>query len=69
MEIVMQHNFFPSLLMLGGAIACFHYNSFTSVDCPIIVAEGESQTGKSTTIKIAMSLFGMGSSLRVVIDA
>ena len=54
----MKHNFLASLLMLGGMIVGFHYNSFKS-DCPIMVAQGESQTGKSTVLKIAMSLMGM----------
>lgn len=58
MEIILKHNFIPSVLMLGGAIVGFHYNSFKSGSCPVMVAKGESQTGKSTTIRIAMSLFG-----------
>ena len=54
----MQHNFLPSVLMLGGLVVSFHYNSFSSGTCPIMVAEGEAQVGKSTLISIAMSLIG-----------
>ena len=58
MELIMQHNFHASILMLGGKIVGFHYNSLNE-GCPIMVAEGESQTGKSTDMRIALSLAGM----------
>ena len=54
----MQHNFLPSLLMLGGMVASFHYYSMKSGSCPIVIAVGELETGKSTVIRIAMSLVG-----------
>ena len=55
----MQHNFSACLLMLGGMVSSFHYHSMKSGKCPVMIAEGESQTGKSTTIRVAMSLIGV----------
>ena len=57
-ENMLQHNFMPLLLILGGMIAGFRYYSLKSGSCPIIVAKGESQTRKSTTVRIAMNLIG-----------
>ena len=54
----MQHNFLPFLLMLGGMTVGFHYFSLQSGICPIMVAMGESQTGKSTMIRLLMSMIG-----------
>ena len=54
----MQHNFLPSVLMLGGAIMSFHYNSISSATCPIMLLEGDSHDAKTTLLNIAMSLVG-----------
>ena len=58
MEIIMQHNFLPFLLMLGGMIVGFHYFFLQSGVCPIMVAKGDSETGKSTMMKLLMSMIG-----------
>lgn len=58
MEIIMQHNFVPFLIMMGGMTVGFHYFSLHSGICPIMVAMGESQTGKSTMMKLLMSMIG-----------
>ena len=54
----MRYNFCSCLLMLGGMVTSFHYHTKKSGSCPIMIAEGESQTGKSTTIRVALSLIG-----------
>ena len=36
----------------------FHHNSFKNGNFPVMIAEGKLQTRKSTTIRIAMSLYG-----------
>ena len=58
MEIIMQHNFLPLLLVLGGMIVGFHCFSLQSGVCPIMVAKGDSETGKSTMMKLLMSMIG-----------
>ncbi len=58
LQIVMQHNF-PAIVMSAGIILALHYLTVVkSTGCPIVVAEGESQTGKSTALKVARALLG-----------
>ena len=63
LQTVMQHNFFPSLFMCVGGILALHSVAVTKsrgcVGCPVVVAEGPSQTGKSTSLSVALSLLGM----------
>lgn len=60
LHIVMQHNFMPAMIMIAGAILSLHYVTITKTSgCPIIIAEGMSQTGKSTALLVALSLLGM----------
>lgn len=58
-EKISKHNLIPTLLMIAGTIQCFHFK--TVVDCygccPIPVAIGESETGKSTALQAGLSLF------------
>ena len=59
-RVVTQHNFFPSLLMAGGSVLALHYSTILqSGGCPIVVAQGCSETGKSTALRVGLSLFGM----------
>ena len=59
MRVIMQHNFFPAILMAGGAIMALHYSSVIQAGgCPIVIANGGCETGKSTAIRLALSLFG-----------
>ena len=51
MEIIMQHNFVPFLIMMGGMTVGFHYFSILSGIYSIMVAMGESQMEKFTMIK------------------
>ena len=52
----MQHNFFPAMVMSAGAVLALHYPTVAA--CPVVVAEGPSQTGKSTSILVTLSIFG-----------
>lgn len=61
LHTIMRHNFIASILMIGGAVMSLHYRTIlesTSYGCPTIIAQGPCQTGKSTSIAIALSLFG-----------
>lgn len=60
LRIVMQHNFIPAMIMMAGAILSLHYVTVTKKSgCPIVVAEGMSQTGKSTALLVSLGLLGM----------
>ena len=57
---VMQHNFFPTLIMCAGAVLALHYTAVVkSAGCPIVVAEGPSHTGKSTSFSVGLAFLGM----------
>lgn len=60
LEIILKHNFLPGLIVVSGVIMAFHFSTIKEMfgGCPITVAIGESETGKSTTIRAALSLFG-----------
>ena len=47
--------------MVGGGIMYCHYNIVAEKHggCPIIIAVGPTETGKSTTILLILSMFGM----------
>lgn len=57
----MKHNFIPSVLMIGASIMLFHFSTITKKygGCPIPLAIGPPETGKSTAIKAALSLSGI----------
>ena len=59
-EIMAKQNLIPTLLMIAGAIQSFHYQMVIDAYgcCPIPVAVGASETGKSTALVAALSLFG-----------
>lgn len=60
LEIICKHNFLPTLTVIAGVVMTFHYATIKDVfgGCPITVAMGDSETGKSTALKAALSLFG-----------
>ena len=66
--IILKHNFVPGLIVVSGVIMAFHYSTIKEIfgGCPITVAIGESETGKSTTIRAALSLFGCHKNSRYV---
>ena len=57
---VAKHNFYPALGVVAAVIMSFHYKIIKERHggCPIAVAMGESETGKSTAIRTALGLFG-----------
>ena len=57
---ISKHNLVPTLIMVAGAIQCFHFEMVVECfgHCPIPVACGEAETGKSTTLQAGLSLFG-----------
>ena len=56
----MKHNFISSLFVIAGAIMAVHYTAVVCVNsgCQCLLALGPSETGKSTAIKVALSLAG-----------
>ena len=59
LRVIMRHNFFPAILMAGGAVMALHYSRVVSTGgCPIVVAHGCSETGKSTAIRVGLSILG-----------
>ena len=60
LKVCMKHNFHSALVLLGATVMAFHYDSITTQcgGCPIPVAVGPSETGKTTAILTALSLFG-----------
>jgi len=68
LEIISKHNFHSSLLIIAGMIMAFHYSKIKELygGCPIVVAMGPSETGKSTAIRAALALFGVQKTSRYV---
>ena len=60
-KIALKHNFISCLLVITGAVMALHYTTLTRVyaGCPVVVCLGPAETGNSTVIKAALSLFGM----------
>lgn len=68
MEVISQHNFIPSLVVISGIILSFHYETIVDVygGCPVTVAVGEPETGKSSAIRAGLALGGMDEKGRYV---
>ena len=56
----MQHNFYASLLVVSGVALAFHYCTMaeSSYGCPVVIAEGDPETGKTKSVHTALSLVG-----------
>ena len=63
-----KHNDISALLTLSGMLMAFHYESVLSLwsGCPIVIAIGLPETGKSTAIKLGLSMVGMDESSKYV---
>ncbi len=50
-----------AVLMVGGPVMSFHYTQIAELygGFPLVLAIGLTETGKSTAIKVGLSLFGM----------
>lgn len=56
----LKHNFYPALLLMGSAAFVLHYEDIIEnlSYCPILLAFGESGTGKTTALESAISMLG-----------
>lgn len=61
LKVALKHNFYSSLLVLAGGVMSLHYSSIVTEysGCPIIVATGEAETGKSTAITASLCMLGI----------
>ena len=59
--MVFKHNFNAAITLVLSVAIALHYKSISS--CPMIVAYGSSETGKTTALRIAMSLIGIHDSI------
>lgn len=59
-EIIEKHNYISSILVIAGVCLAFHYELLLDLygGCPITVALGEAETGKSTAIRAGLAVFG-----------
>ena len=66
LKTVMCHNFNPAMLVVAGAVMSLHYNTILQLGgCPIMVAQGESQTGKTTAVRVGLAIMGMYGCVRM----
>lgn len=56
----MKHNFYSYLLIVaGGGVIELHYATLQKKGgCPVVIAYGPSETGKSTSISVVLSMLG-----------
>lgn len=61
LKVVMKHNFFPAMLLVGGCTMALHYVSIKKElgFCPIPIAYGNPGTGKTTSLKCGLSMMGL----------
>ena len=57
----LAHNFVSGLLVACGMVMSFHYKTIQEIygGCSITIALGPAETGKSTAIRMALSLLGL----------
>ena len=60
LQDVMQHNFYPAIIVVSAVGLVFHYNTMaeSSYGCPMVIAEGDPETGKMLTLIAALSACG-----------
>ena len=56
----MKHNFLPCVTTIGGTVMALHFETFIEnlKSCPILLAYGQSGSGKTTALSCALSLLG-----------
>ena len=61
LKVCSKHNYNSSLLVIGGVVMSLHFRSVVEEfsGCPIIVALGPPETGKTTAIRAGLSLVGV----------
>ena len=57
MRVCLKHNYNSALLVIAGGVMALYYNTLTTTfaGCPVVVALGPSETGKTTAIKAALA--------------
>ena len=60
-KVFLKNKFFSSPIVVAGAVMSIHYRTTVSMygGFPIVLAEGPTETGKSTAMKAGLSLLGM----------
>ena len=60
LQNAMKHNFLSSVLVVSGGIMALHYENIREIfgGCPVVVATGNPETGKSTSMKAVAALYG-----------
>ena len=59
LRTVLKHNFILGILMVAGGVMALHYSTIIQCSgCPTVIANGVSQTGKSTALAVALSIMG-----------
>ena len=61
LKVIMKHNFFPALMLMGSSVMALHYNTIKAKFgfCPVPVAFGYPGTGKTTALKYCLSMMGL----------
>ena len=61
---IMQHNYYPSLMVLGACTMAFHYLTIQAKfgNCPIPIIFGLPRTGKTTALRCGLSMMGIAES-------
>ena len=59
-QATMKHNTMSALLVVGGAVMSCHYQQIVETfgGFPVVLACGPTETGKSTSLKVGLSLTG-----------
>lgn len=60
LKMIMGHNFYPSLLVLGATAMATHYSTILGkfLYCPVPFIYGHPGTGKSTVLRCGLSILG-----------
>ena len=64
LRVCMKHNFDSSVVLIGATVMACHYQHIAAKynGCPIPLAVGPAEAGKTTSILTALSLFGCSES-------
>ena len=57
LRAIMKHNFLPAILIVAGGV--MYSTIIQSSGCPIIIANGPSQTKKSTSMNVVLPIMGI----------
>lgn len=60
LEDAMKHNFFACITTMAGTVLALHFQQFIEKlkSCPILLAYGQSGSGKTTALSCGLSLLG-----------